>query len=100
MKRIAYRSIICLVLFVIGCVFIQWQFNRPPIDPGKLELLTKKMTRDEVCFVLGRPTREKFGTNYLNQVVVEWSYSRTLSWPIVYVYFDATGKYERAVFDF
>ncbi|MGI6086762.1 MAG: hypothetical protein ACOYCD_02275 [Kiritimatiellia bacterium] len=100
MKRRVYILLLLLALGLLGFLFVQWSFNRPPINLERLDLLKQGMTQGEVCSILGVPTSEWVRTNDLNQVHVEWAYSRPLSWAIVNVYFDPSGRFDRAVYDY
>lgn len=100
MKRLAYFLLVILGLGLAGFLYIQWSFNRPPVNPGRLDLLKQSMTQAEVLSILGNPTSEWLRTNDLEQTYVEWAYSRSLSWSIVYVYFDPSGKFDRVVYDY
>ena len=68
-----------------------WQVNRPPFNLTLLERLAPGMTPEEVRAVLGSPT----GTHER-----EWAYSRPLAWPIVYIYFDDSGRYKSSEYDY
>lgn len=80
-----------LVLAVLGCAWVLWNFDRPPFDLAKLERLSPGMSKSDVREVLGRP-------RHVGEA--SWVYIRLGSWPLVQVYFDASGRFVRSEFDF
>jgi hypothetical protein len=104
------------VLLLFGVLFIAYailSFDSPPIPLAKLERLHPKMNTNDVRRLLGAPSSIFVSSNaeprrvhWSNTIVtnatpptVHWAYSRLLSWPIVYVYFDENGNYESHVYD-
>lgn len=76
-----------------------WQFERPPFTLSRLEQLQSGMTTNDVRRVLGMPTMAWTRTNESGQAFSEWAYSRSMSWPIVYVYFKPDGTLENHSYD-
>ena len=103
MRRVLFiglGTVACLALMaVVGMGIFVWQFERPPFALSRLERLQTGMTTNDVRRILGTPTSAWLRTNEAGQAYLEWAYSRTMSWPIVYVYFKADGTLERHRYD-
>ena len=103
MKRIifiALASLACPVLIaLIGMGLLVWQFERPPFALSRLERLRPSMTTNEVRQILGTPTSAWLRTDEAGQLCSEWAYSRSMSWPIVYVYFKPDGTFQSHRYD-
>lgn len=79
------------VLSAVAClVFLVWRFNQTPFDLAMLDKLVPGMTQDQVRQQLGRPS---------SVFKASWAYSAFMAWPIVYIYFDDSGNYERHEYD-
>lgn len=70
-----------------------WNFNQPPMPLSKLQMLQKGMSKRQVILILGEPTTKYDASS-------EWAYSRLLSWPIVYIYFDKQGRFKEHRYDY
>ena len=95
MNRIISRVLVVaatsIALGTLGLGILGWQFDRPPFELTKLDGLVPGMSQDQVRDVLGPPSSVFHDS---------WAYSRMLSWPIVYVYFDESGRYASHRYDF
>lgn len=86
----------CLAVFAVGICFLLlaigiWSYRfmeTPSFDLQRMEQIELGMTKDEVRKILGEPHSD-FGNS--------WAWST--GWPIVYVYFDAEGRYREWVYD-
>jgi hypothetical protein len=91
--------IVCFLLsfICIGC-FV-WNFQAPPVSLAVIKGLPKGATTKEVLKQFGPPkyAYEEMLNDGSNGSV--WVYARSLSWPILYIYFDADGKYSYFVYD-
>ena len=104
---------ILLIFGVLFIAYILFSFDSPPISLAKLERLHSKMTTNDVRRLLGAPSNIYVNSNaeprrvhWSNTIIsnstpptVHWAYSRLLSWPIAYVYFNESGGYESHVYD-
>lgn len=79
-----------VLMWAIATAWLVWTFQRPPVDLQLLERLQPGMSAHEVHQILGAP-RSKHDAH--------WVYSRSLSWPIVYVYFDEQQRFRRSRYD-
>jgi hypothetical protein len=79
-----------VVLGVVVLGGLMWQFERPPVDLAKLGRIEIGMSQAQVEVILGAP-RTIHGQ--------QWTYARSLSWPLVQVQFDASGKLDRINYD-
>lgn len=79
-----------VAVWVAALVWLLWTLQRPPIDLTLLERLQPGMSSHEVHTILGAPKAKHSS---------EWVYSRPLSWPIVYVYFDEDQRFSRSRYD-
>lgn len=95
-KILAGVGVAAFVCFAI----LMWQLNRPPFAFSRLELLSPGMTTNEVAEILGSPRGVYVSSNSAAQPVFKWIYSRTLSWPIVTVYFHSNGTFDRHEYDY
>lgn len=95
MKQLLMRLLAIVACLMAGCVVLflvlLWRFDRPPFDLARLDDLRTGMTPEQVRDVLGSPS----GTHDRS-----WSYSGWLSWPIVYIYFDESGRFSRHEYDY
>ena len=92
-------SLVVLPAGVILLALVFASFNSPPVSLAKLERLHTKMSTNEVRQLLGRPSSIYAEANPGGPTSAKWAYSSLLSWPIVYVYFNENGNYERHVYD-
>ena len=88
-----------LVLGVIGFGLLMWNFERPPFSLSRLQQLHPAMSTNDVKRVLGTPTSAWIRTNQAGEAFCEWAYSRRMSWPIVYIYFNPDGTFARHRYD-
>ena len=79
-----------VVLWAVALAWLLWHFQKPPVDLALLEQLRPGMPSHEVHAILGTPRTRH---------AKEWVYSRALSWPIVYVYFDDEQRFRRSRYD-
>jgi len=91
---------VTVVLGLTGIGILIWNFNRWPVDMDTLDILSSTHTEREVRDLLGEPSSRFIHTDENGKSHVELTYSRRLSWPIIYVRFDANGKYLNSTRDF
>lgn len=91
--RIIFVILTAVLLFAGAAAALNWTFNRPPIRMAKLSAIKQGTSRDEVQAALGKPT----STYEANR---KWAYSRPFGWSIVYIYFDAQGRFEKYEYDY
>jgi len=87
------------LMATLGVGLFVWQFERPPFALSRLDRLHSGMSTNDVKSVLGTPTSFWVRTNNSGQAYSEWAYSRSMSWPIVYVYFKPDGTFESHRYD-
>lgn len=79
-----------VVVWFAALAWLLWTLQRPPLDLALLDRLQPGMTSHEVHSILGAPKSKH---------AAEWVYARSLSWPIVYVYFDEDQRFSRHRYD-
>lgn len=101
LKSFAGGVVSCFVLYTCFWLYGVLMFNAPPLDLKKLDLLRLGMSKAEVQAALGPPNSvESCDPSEEEPSEAEsWIYSRAGSWPIVYVYFDRQGQFERHRYD-
>lgn len=81
-------------LATVGLIaLIIWHFNRPPFPLKRLDKLHPGMTKAEIETLLGTPRSEEYSQD-------TWSYTRSGSWPVVYISFDKSGRFVEAEYDY
>lgn len=91
MRVVAHLFIGLALTLVLGFSYVMWNFNQPPFRLAKLQTLQRGMSQQQVKQILGEPNSVSDG---------QWAYSRQLSWPIVYIYFDEQGLFKESVYDY
>jgi hypothetical protein len=76
-----------------------WDMSRQPFSLRKLSLLHSQMDTNDVRHLLGDPSSSDLYTNELEQVSIEWTYSRQTSWPEIMIYFRSDGHYDGYIRD-
>ncbi len=96
MKRAASVTLAATAVGLLLVGYFLWSLNRPPFPLERLERLEPGMTSAQVREMLGEPD----SVDGVAGETETWAYARTLSWPIVYVYFDSQGLFEKHVYDY
>ena len=91
LKTVGRLAMGLLVVLVLAFSYLLWNVNQPPFRLEKLQLLQKGMSKQQVKQILGEPS-DDFNDH--------WAYSRPLSWPIVYIYYDERGLFKESVYDY
>jgi hypothetical protein len=96
MRRVASVVLAATAVGLLFGGYLLRSFNRPPFPLERLERLEPGMTAVQVREVLGEPDSVEGEADGAET----WAYARTLSWPIVNVYFDSQGLFEEHVYDY
>lgn len=80
-----------ILLSVLVIAWAIWNFDQPPFDLARLQQLRPGMSQQEVRQILGAP-KSDYGDH--------WAYSRSMAWPIVYVYFDQSNRFVKSEYDY
>jgi hypothetical protein len=83
----------CTSLALLCAMVVVLSFNQWPVSIEQLEKVTPGMAATEVVALIGAPA-------WISDDGQEWCYSRLLSWPLVYVYFDGDQKVVRVGQDY
>ena len=86
------RAVVIVVsIVVLGFAALMWRINQWPVDLDDLDRLEVGMSKDEVRAIVGRPKYDSGSS---------WTYEQTLSWPLVYIYFDDDNRFARVRLDY
>ena len=100
MADTAMKRFLMRLLAIVGCLMavcavlfmaLAWRFDQPPFDLARLNDLQTGMTPEQVRDVLGSPSSTHDRS---------WAYSGWMSWPIVYINFDESGRFSSHRYDY
>jgi hypothetical protein len=92
-KVFTKAALACVVIPLVLGIYVCARFNSPAIPLEKVKAIPRGTTQAEILRTIGKPT----STDQENR---RWEYTKSLRWPIVYLYFDRDFLYDHFEYDY